>query len=452
MTKHPEKISLKNRVINASAWTLGGYALSQVFRLISNVIMARLLFPEAFGLMTLVMVFMQGISMFSDIGIIPSIIQSKRGNDPNFLDTAWTMQVIRGFILWGVALIGAYPYSLLYEEPLLATMIPIAALSAVISGFNSTALATSNRDIKLKNITILEVSAQIISLSVMIIWVYISPTVWGLVAGGIANSLIKMSLTHIWIADRRNRFHWEKEAASSLFKFGRWILVSTALTFFAAQIDRILLGYLMGTTTLGIYSIAAMFKETAFKATQLLGNKVLFPSYSKLVRENDNNRLYDALKKTRILIISTTWVATISLIILGSTIIDFLYDDRYEAAIWMIQIMPLGTLVAVLSLTYHNAFLAKGKSSYISGMLLYQLITQTLSILLGYYIGGVHGIIFGLATVGWLLYPANMITAIKLKIWQPEIDIPVIILAGIVTALYLSFSDISSIITSQPFN
>lgn len=440
--------SLKKLVVSGAIWTIGGYVSAQALRLVSNVIMAKLLFPEAFGLMTLVMVFMQGISMFSDIGIIPSIIQSKRGNDPNFLDTAWTMQVIRGFILWGIAIIGAYPYSIFYNEPLLATMIPIAGLSAVISGFNSTALATANRDIKLKNITILDVLAQAISLTVMIVWVYISPTVWGLVAGGLANALVKMTLTHLWIAERRNRFHWEKEAASSLFKFGRWILVSTALTFFAAQIDRILLGYLMGTATLGIYSIAAMFKETAYKATQILGSKVLFPSYSRLVREENHDRLYKALRKTRILMVSATWFATLTLILLGSQIIDWLYDERYQDAVWMIQVLPLGSFVGVLALTYHNAYLAKGKSSYISFLLMYQLLIQVSVILIGYHLNGVHGIVMGLAVIGWLLYPANMITAIKLKIWQPEIDIPVIILAGIVTALYLLFSDISFMMTS----
>ena len=443
----PTSPSLKKLVVTGSIWTIGGYVSAQALRLVSNVIMAKLLFPEAFGLMTLVMVFMQGISMFSDIGIIPSIIQSKRGNDPNFLDTAWTMQVIRGFILWGVAIIGAYPYSVFYGEPLLATMIPIAGFSAVISGFNSTALATANRDIKLKNITILDILAQAISLTVMIVWVYISPSVWGLVAGGLANALVKMVLTHLWISERRNRFHWEKEAASSLFKFGRWIFISTALTFFAAQIDRILLGYLMGTATLGIYSIAAMFKETAYKATQILGSKVLFPSYSRLAREDNHKRLYNALRKTRILMISATWVVTLTLILLGSQIIEWLYDERYKDAIWMIQILPLGSFVGVLSLTYHNAYLAKGKSSYISSLLVYQLLIQVSVILIGYKFNGVHGIVIGLALIGWFLYPANMIAAIKLKIWQPEIDIPVITLALMVTTAYLWLTDISSIMS-----
>lgn len=436
------KQSLKASVINSSLWTMGGYAAAQLLRLISNVVMAKLLFPEAFGLMTLVMIFMQGISMFSDIGITPSIIQNKRGNEPKFLNTAWTMQVIRGFILWGITLIGAYPYSIAYNEPLLLWMLPVAGLTAVIAGFNSTSLATSNRSLQLKKVTIVELTAQVASLVVMIGWVYFYPNVWGLVAGNLVNSLVKLALSHYWIAEDKNYFHWEKEAASSLFRFGRWIFVSTALTFFAAQIDRILLGYLMGTATLGIYSIAAMFRETTLKATQMLGEKVLFPSYAKIINNGDNERLYAALKKTRLIIVVSTWVAAIILMFFGSKVIDWLYDDRYKDAIWMIQIMPLGTLVGVLSLTYQNVYLAKGKSSYITLLLSFQLAMQLIAILVGNFINGLHGVVFAITCIGWLIYPANILTARKLKIWQPEIDFPVILLAVAYTIAYLRYISI----------
>ena len=68
--------------------------------LASNLILTRLLFPEAFGLMALGSVVLVGLQMFSDAGIGPSIAQSPRGDDPEFLDTAWTAQVLRGVILW----------------------------------------------------------------------------------------------------------------------------------------------------------------------------------------------------------------------------------------------------------------------------------------------------------------------------------------------------------------
>src|SRR5690606_255388 len=163
----------------------------------------------------------------------------------NFLNTAWTIQVIRGVVIWFIACLGAYPYAAIYNEPLLEAMLPVAGLTAIIAGFNSTSLATSNRKLNLSRLTILELIAQIVSIIVMILLVFIHPTVWGLVACGITSDIVKMSLSHLWIGEIKNKFFWEKDAASKLFRFGKWILASTALTFFARQIDRMLLGFLL---------------------------------------------------------------------------------------------------------------------------------------------------------------------------------------------------------------
>ena len=433
--------SLKQLALNGSIWTLGGYAAAQLLRLGSNVILAKLLFPEAFGLMVLVTIFMQGIAMFSDIGIVPSIIQNKRGDDISFLNTAWTIQVIRGFLIWAIACIGAYPYATIYNEPLLIAMLPIAGLTAIIAGFNSTSLATSNRKLNLGRLTILEFVSQAISIAVMIGWVLIHPTVWGLVAGGIASAFVKMILSHIWLGEIRNKLYWDRDAANSLFRFGRWILASTALTFFAKQIDRLLLGFYLGTATLGIYSIAAMFKDTANASIQMLGSKVLFPSYSELVRTGDNKRLYNAQKKIRLIMIAGSWSVSILLIFLGPVIINYLYDERYRDAVWMIQILPLGTLVGVLSLTYQNMYLAKGRSDFITLILMVQLILQSFVIIIGYYYFKLFGVIIGLAMIGWLIYPINAYLIHKLKLWQPAIDIPVILAAMLFAITYLEYTN-----------
>lgn len=431
--------SLKQRVFNSSLWTLGGYAWTQIARLASNVILAKLLFPEAFGLMMLVAVFIQGIGMFSDIGTGQSIIQNKRGDDPDFLNTAWTLQIIRGLAIWIFACLGASTYAKIFDEPTLSQLIPVAALTALIAGFNSTALTTANRKLNLKKVTVLGFFTQGTSITVMICWVLIYPTVWGLVAGGLAAAIVRMLLSHLWFGGFKNRLHIEPLAAKQMFRFGKWIFLSTVLTFFTMQIDRLLFGYLMGTSMLGVYSIAAMFSMVSQSAIQMLSQKVLFPSYSEVIREGDDDKLYKVLIKTRLIMISGTWFLSIILITLGAQLIDLLYDERYADAIWMIQILPLSALVGVLSLTYQNVMLAKGRSSHITIILIIQLLIQVGAITTGYLINDVTGIIIGYTMVGWLMYPVNAFLANKLKIWQPIIDIPAIILAILLASLYARF-------------
>ncbi len=139
--------SLKSRAIRGSVWTLAGYGGSQMIRFAANVILTRLLFPRAFGLMALINVLMQGLQMFSDLGIGPAIMKHTHTHDPDFFNTAWTMQVVRGLVLWIAACVLAVPAASFYGTPMLASMLPVAALTALISGFNSTKLFIEGREL-----------------------------------------------------------------------------------------------------------------------------------------------------------------------------------------------------------------------------------------------------------------------------------------------------------------
>src|SRR6056297_1850851 len=100
--------ALRARAMRGSMLTIVSFGGQNVLRLGSNLVLTRILFPEAFGLMALVQVFIVGLQMFSDVGIQTSVIRSKRGDDPASLHTAWTFQVLRGVLLWlgcfGIAL------------------------------------------------------------------------------------------------------------------------------------------------------------------------------------------------------------------------------------------------------------------------------------------------------------------------------------------------------------
>ena len=128
---------MKFRAARGFAITIAGFGGQNLLRLLSNLILTRLLFPEAFGLMALVQVFMTGLGMFSDLGINASIIQNKRGDEPNFVNTAWTLQVCRGILLWAMTCAIAIPASNIYGEDMLAYVLPVVGLNAFISGFNS---------------------------------------------------------------------------------------------------------------------------------------------------------------------------------------------------------------------------------------------------------------------------------------------------------------------------
>ena len=159
---------LKERAIRGAIFTIVGYGSVQTIRLASNLILTRILFPEAFGLMAIIQVFMQGVAMFSDLGVGASIIQNKRGDDPVFLDTAWTLQVARGALLFIVIFLISTPISRIYNAPILAELMPVAGFSALIGGLMPTKVQTENKNLKLGYLTLMEITSQFLSVLIMI--------------------------------------------------------------------------------------------------------------------------------------------------------------------------------------------------------------------------------------------------------------------------------------------
>lgn len=431
-----KKSSLKGRALRGSAWTLGGHATNQILRLCANLILTRLLFPEAFGLMALVYIFMTGLGMFSDIGIVPSIIQHKRGEELPFLNTAWTLQVVRGFLLWGGTWLLAGPAAIFYSEPMLKELLPIVGISAVINGFNSTKLASVNRKLHLGRLTLLELGSYIISLIVMIIWAYIYSSVWALVFGGLVGSFAKMIFSHLFLEGEKNFFHWEKEAFHALHNFGRWVFLSSALTFLAGQGDRLLMGRILDVKFLAFFTLASTLNQMFAIAFQQVAGKVLFPSYAELYRQQDLRKFYQILRKVRVLQISLSWLFSMVFIVWGIKIIEILYDTRYADAGWILQILAVGPLVGSLSTSYRGVLFGIGKPKLSTFLVAVQFSIKLLAMVIGNYYWGTQGVIIGIASSSWLLYPFNTFIFSRLSLWQPEVDLPVLVAACLVLSSF----------------
>ena len=134
---------LRSRALVGSLWVVSGYGGRELIRLANNLILTRLLFPEAFGFMAIVNVILLGLAMFADIGLPDKIVQSNRGEERRFLDTAWTLQILRGGFLFLVSCWLAWPLARFYDEPSLLGMLPVAGTALLIGGFRSTWLSRS---------------------------------------------------------------------------------------------------------------------------------------------------------------------------------------------------------------------------------------------------------------------------------------------------------------------
>ncbi len=387
-----------HKALRGSLWTLGGYGSAQLLRLVSNLVLARLLFPEAFGLMALVNVFMQGLQMFSDIGIGPGIIQNKAGATPGFLRAAWTLQVLRGVALWLVTLLCAWPVARFFaasnpDAIQLARLLPVAGLTAVIGGFTSTSVFTLNRKLAMARVTLLEFIPQIVSLVVMIAWGWMNRSVWALVAGGLAYSVVRLLLSHLWNDGPRDGFSWDPAARRELLHFGRWIFLSTVVSFLATHLDRILLGRLLSMAELGLYSIGMTLARVAIHTATRLSSAVLFPLLAR--RQDDPPRLVRSCLKARQAVLWASGAICTAFAVFAPFFFNTLYDARYSAAGPISRWLALYTWSQVLLVSMDRIPLALGAPRVLfisscvttAGMLL---------AVLGYHFWSLPGFIVGM--------------------------------------------------------
>lgn len=405
-------VSAASRIVSGSLWTIVGYGSGQMIRLIGNILVSRLVLPEAFGIMALVNIMTLGLAMFSDVGIEAALIQHRRGDEPKFYNTAWTVQILRGFGLFLIASLLAWPASILYDEPRLLSLLPAAALCSIVNGLTSTAIFTSRRHMLQGRLTILELSAQVLGVAAMCGFAYeFHAGAWAMIAGLGVSELTKLVGSHLLIPGYRNRLDWDRPAFDALFQFGRWVLVSTMITFCAMQVDRLLLGRLISKEMLGIYSVALAIAMLPTMLLQALNGSVLFPLLSRYARKS-HEQLRQRLSGAREILTSLGMFFIAGVVLEAETFFSLMYDDRYAAAGQIAQLLAPCVWTMMLSATLERVPQAIGETRVLAVYNLLKVIVVAIAAPLGFYWGGLQGFIAG--------YTVGIIAGHLVLMWQLE--------------------------------
>lgn len=419
-------------VIRASLWSVGGFAIGQALRLVGNLAMTRLLFPEAFGLMAIVTILLIGLEMFTDLGITTSLIQNKRGEEAAFINTAWTIKVIRGVLIFAGICILASPIADFYSEPQFVEIVPVMALTALINGFASNAPALANRKLWVGRITVLNLGSQAISIAVTLVWAWFSPTVWALVAGNVLNALFTATLSHAIFPSWHVKFQWDRRAAHELIRFGIWMFITSILAFLASQLDRIVLARLVPFELVGIYSIGFMWATLPLHAIQTWIGRVFFPLAADILRKQNFHRKTPTTYRRR-----AVWLCIPSVGLFGGLITPIyrlLYSPEYWPATQFLEIILFGVVIRILDEPYRAYNLALGQPKYtsIGAAISVALFAITVYPLFGRY--GAHGIAlsYSISQIGTLA--ASLYGVRKAELIDLRTDAAAIFACGVIWA------------------
>jgi len=350
---------LRARALRGTAFTIMLFGLQNVMRLGSNLILTRLLFPEAFGLMALVQVVVAGINLFSDIGMGSVVIRSPRGDDPVFLGTAWTVQVIRGFFLYGLVLLIAPVAATFYETPLLTGLIMVAGLQLIFAGLTSISQLTANRHLRLGRFAMLQVLAQAIGIGAMVLLAWEMRSVWALVIGGLLHPIIFMVFSHLFLPGPKIKLGLERAAVFEIFNFGKYIFLATVAGFFILHGDKAVLGKFVPLDVLAIFTVALVFLQATVDLSGNITQRIIFPLYAQRP-PGESAANWTAVARARWLLSLGAFGLAGTLALIGDPLIELLYDPRYEDAGPILVLLGICILPRMIVMSYPRLASAAG--------------------------------------------------------------------------------------------
>jgi O-antigen/teichoic acid export membrane protein len=424
------------RAMRGSALTAGSYAVAQALRLVSNLILTRILYPEAFGVMALVSVVIVGLALFSDLGVSPAISANPKGDDPEFLDTAYALNVFRGVMLWLMTLVLAVPAAWFYGVPELRMLLPVAGLSLLIAAFNPTRIDTASRHLLLGRVTGLDLLSQILGMVAMVLLALATGSIWALVLGGVFGAAAKLALMVWLLPGRKSRLGWNPSHRRELIHFGKWIFLSTACAFLMSQGDKAILGRYLSLDALGIYNIGFFLASFPYLLAHAVLGGVMIPLY----RDSPPGASPENFRRMRRFRSAYTGGSLLLLFLIGclaQPLVGILYDARYAEAAAVVAMLTCAQMPAIIGLTYDRAALAAGDSRNFFLLMAARAFGQTLAFVIGLELAGLAGAILGMAIAVTLLHPAIILLARRHRAWDAGHDAAFFALGAAMAAVVL---------------
>ena len=340
-------VAVYGRLGVQTGWLVAPFAVQQVLRLATNIVLARLLAPEMFGLMVIVNMLRTGTELLSDIGIGQSVVRAKKYPDHAFLDTAWTLQLARGALLTVVMLALAHPLASVYGQELEPILFTVSGIF-LITGLQSPALFMMQRNVQLRRKAALDVTCTVFQCALTIALAYVIPSVWALVWGLLFSTMFASALSYTVGEKRIPRLVLHRDHVREIVHFGKWIFLATVIYFAATSTDQAFFGAVLPMAALGVYGIARTFSDMIGQLAQRLGAFLVFPKMSNL--RGQHQAVAGRLRRTR--------RHTLALVALGMGIaiagadafILLCYDARYQGAAFMLPVLLFGAWFGVLAI------------------------------------------------------------------------------------------------------
>jgi O-antigen/teichoic acid export membrane protein len=425
----------------ATAFTFGAEA---AIKLGSSLILTRILNPEAYGVIAILMSIVTVVEMIGDFGITIFIVRDPHAEESRYLNTAWTMRLCRA-VLNSTVVFTVAPFiaSSLYHLPLLSAPLHVLSIWSIVCALESMAFPLSIRRKQSRIFVYSALGATFLSTVFTVIYCHYSRDYWGMVYGTLLNRIIRTALSYQFYKDLRPRLQFDRATAREIFRFARFTMPSTLITLALSQFDKMVFLRLFDLNLLGVYGLAGNIATPIESLISRISQLVLYPRVAHDFRTDQSTFLVKYYTENVRLFVS---ILIIPALIGGSAhfLITVLYPSRYAQAGSVLLAFMLRAALLSLASPSEDLLIATGEYQVILVGNVYRAVWLFAASLGGFYFFGFLGFIYGIALSGlppliyylWLQRSKGLLI-VKYEILKPLFICGVAVLAYFISSLLL---------------
>jgi O-antigen/teichoic acid export membrane protein len=406
---------LTRSVVRGATWTGIAQVSGQGFRLISMVVLARLLVPDDFGVVAIAMIFTSLVSQTVDLGFNQAIVQRKEVT-PSHLSTTFWISWGMG-IIFCLATVGASPLiSSFFSEDSVGPVLAVLSISFVITPLGSVHGALLRRGLKFFQFSMAEISGSVTYLVVAVSLAFAGFGVWSLVFGSLASDATYVTLR--WILCRWHpSFTFSRQSLKELWGFGMKITGIKILGALSMRLDYVIIGRFLTPAAVGFYNLACKVPSYPINGLDLVVMRVAFPAYSSIQDEGERLRRGYAKSVSFVSLIGLPML--IGLAIVTPEVVRVFFGEQWIPAIVPMQILCLGAGRQTLSAANSSVFWSKGRPDIELKLNIIGFVIDVPALLLGVQFGAT-GVALACMTIGFFWFPikqtiANRLLGLRLR-------------------------------------
>lgn len=348
---------LGKKVVQGSAMQFASKFLLRGLKFIRTLILAKLLFPEDFGLFVLASVCMGFVETFVQSGFQAAIIQ-RDSVERKHLDGAWTLHILKGFILGSTMFLCAPLMAHFFNEPQLTIIIRVLSIILFIEGFSNIGIVMLQKEFQFGKKLLYDFSFNIIEMIVVTIGAFLFSNVWALVVGAIAGRFAAVVLSY-YFHPYRPRLTLHFEGAKELFRFGRWVWFGGVLTFFISRGDGVAIGKILSVEDLGYYQLAfSLALLPALEIVRSLGG-VFFPLFARL--KDNEYKLVESFTRSSQMMMCVIMPVSTGIFLLAEPMVRLLYGARWLPMVGVLRLLVVYGLFKSIEYVLTPVLLGVGK-------------------------------------------------------------------------------------------